>query len=247
MYRYNFNGYSSQRFNFYVARISCNDQLINEPGNPTNSQWYRYIRNLNFYSPITEISTQFEINIMRYEIGRRRYRFAPYGFIGVGAFYFNPKTKDVNGNVYKLRELRTEGQGFKEYPDRKQYSLIQGAALIGFGFKYNISENWSLGFEYGHRLTTTDYLDDVSKSYVDPNLFMKNSDLYNGNATASKAYELSRRSMEVNNPDYSSVIDRSTRPGEQRGDPSDYDSYVFNGVITLTYTVSKGKIYCPKF
>lgn len=37
---------------------------------------------------------------------------------------------------------------------------------IGFGVKYAISQKVNLSFEIAHRFTTTDYIDDVSKTYI---------------------------------------------------------------------------------
>src|SRR5207342_1550715 len=64
-----------------------------------------------------------------------------------------------------------EGQGFPEYPDRKEYSLTQQALIMGGGFKYYLKENMYVGFEILHRKTFTDYIDDVSTKYIDPYLF----------------------------------------------------------------------------
>lgn len=247
LFRRNYSGYVSSRFNLYYAYVGGDDNLITKPGDPEQTdQWWRYTRNFSFRSPIIELSAQIEINFMRYEIGRKRYRFAPYGFLGFGGFYFNPKAKDKEGNWVKLKPLHTEGQGMPNYPDRKNYSLIQPNMLLGLGFKYNISENWSVGFEYGHRITWTDYIDDVSKSYVAQSDF---DNFFAGSPNdALKAYEMSRRSMEIpeTDPNYIPGL-QATEVGDQRGDPSDNDHYVFIGVVTLTYTVTKGKIYCPKF
>ena len=238
-YRNNIDGWKAVRFNLFYASVAGDDARLDPPAPGSDSQFRQY-RNLNFKSIILEVSGQFEVNFMRYEIGRRRYRFAPYGFLGFGGFYFNPKS--IDGKV-ELQPLTTEGQGFDEYPDRKPYSLIQLAVLIGFGVKYNVNENWSLGFEYGHRLTWTDYMDDVSKTYVARELFDSNMPP----GEAGTAYDYSVRSDELDPEDFPRGFEFVTSPGQQRGDPSDNDHYVFAGLLTLTYTISKGKIYCPKF
>lgn len=238
-YRYNFDGWKAIRFNIFYASVGGNDDKIDHTIG--GDEEFRRYRNLNFKSDIIELSTQIEINLMRYEIGRRRYRFAPYVLLGIGGFYFNPKDQDTG---VKLQPLSTEGQGFNEYPDRKPYSLVQVAALIGAGIKYNVNEHWSLGFEYGHRLTWTDYIDDVSKNYVDESLFYKNMTP----GQASIAYAQSVQSGEILDPDdFRPGIEYSVTVGQQRGDPADNDHYIFAGLITLTYTIVKGKIYCPKF
>jgi opacity protein-like surface antigen len=238
-YRNNINGYRAIRLNLFYAQVEGSDELI-KVSDIGSDEAYRRYRNLKFKSMILELSAQLEINLMRFEVGRRRYRFAPYIFFGAGGFYFNPKDPDSNT---ELRPLRLEGQGSAEYPDRKEYSLLQVAALFGTGIKYNISENWTIGFEYGHRITWTDYIDDVSKTYVDPAVFYNN--LSPGEAATAEV--LARRSVELDPNDFYPWMNLSTQPGQQRGDPADNDHYVFAGLVTLTYTMARGKIYCPKF
>ena len=234
IYRLNLSGFSSVRFNLFYARIDGDDQATSYDN---SFSFYRRFRNLNFKSDIYEFSFQYEQNLMRYQIGRRRYRFAPYLLVGFGGFYFNPKTK----SGIPLQPLNTEGQGSALYPDRQPYSLIQPNVLTGLGFKFNLSDQWSLGFEYGHRFTFTDYIDDVSKTYVEDEAFLQMHDAQ----TAVEAINVSRgpRDPEYDDPSWDYV----TEPGRQRGDPADYDHYIFTGMITLTYTVAKGRIYCPKF
>ncbi len=228
MYRYTFNPYFSLRGNFYWGNVSGSDKLISQPGGPGEPQWYRRYRNLNFKSYIFELSAMAEVNFMRFEAGRYRYRFAPYAVAGIGVFHFNPKTHEGT----RLQPLGTEGQNSDAYPNREPYSLVQPCIPFGLGVKYNIDKNWTIGFEYVHRFTFTDYLDDVSKTYVKPKYL------------SDQSAELARRSDEIDPEGRYSYV---TAPGEQRGDPTDYDSYVFAGVVTITYKLSKGRIYCPKF
>ncbi len=70
-----------------------------------------------------------------------------------------------------MQPLRTEGQGFPEYPTRKEYKLSSLNIPLGIGVKYFLSDNVNLSFEIIHRKTFTDYIDDVSTTYVDPSLF----------------------------------------------------------------------------
>ena len=41
---------------------------------------------------------------------RRRQQLTPYGVIGIGVFYFNPKAKGSDGSQYSLRDFETEGK-----------------------------------------------------------------------------------------------------------------------------------------
>ena len=59
--------------------------------------------------------------------------------------------------------------------------------LSGFGVKYAINRYWNLSFEFGHRITTTDYIDDVSKTYPGEAIFKNNYD----DETSALMYALS--------------------------------------------------------
>ncbi len=72
-------------------------------------------------------------------------------------------------NRVYLKPLSTEGEGLPGYPDRKPYSLTQLAIPFGGGVKFAITNDWHIGLEVGLRKLFTDYLDDVSSTYADPN------------------------------------------------------------------------------
>jgi hypothetical protein len=140
-------------------------------------------------------------------------RISPYVVFGIGYFSFEPQAK-LNGQWYSLQPLRTEGQGFKEYPDRKPYELSQINFGIGAGVKYEINTLFNARLEVNHRILRTDYLDDVSKEYIDPTLFYN----YLPVNRAAIAEQLANRKGELNPND-------ATSTGDQRGDPKDNDAY----------------------
>ena len=86
------------------------------------------------------------------------------------AFRFNPKGQyiDPNGNKtwVDLKPLRTEGQGIGNHPNRPQYSLTKRNTPYGIGLKYFFSDKFNLSFEIVSRKTFTDYIDDVSRTYI---------------------------------------------------------------------------------
>jgi len=180
-------------------------------------------RNLNFRSNITEgfiaaevYPTVFFENDPTDVQGRLR----PYGIIGVGVFHFNPQgtyTDSATGlqSWVDLRPLHTEGEGFAEYPERKEYALTQINIPMGVGIKYYFNENINISFEIVHRKLFTDYLDDVSTTYVDPSLFYK----YLSPAEAKIAVEMSNKSPLRSTPN------SGYNPGDKRGDPTQNDSY----------------------
>ncbi|MFC1731914.1 DUF6089 family protein [candidate division KSB1 bacterium] len=181
-------------------------------------------RNLRFKSFILDISPQLEWNLRKYATGSL-YNFAPYLFVGVSIFFYNPRT-ELDGDWYDLQPLGTEGQGTTLYPDRSPYSLTQVAIPFGFGFKLSLSKNASLGIEYGARKTFTDYIDDVSKTYASP------STLEAENTEVSKI--LADRS-DLNYPE-----------GYDRGNENNKDWYTFVG-LTLTFKIQSRDGSCPAY
>jgi opacity protein-like surface antigen len=173
-----------------------------------------YYRNLNFKSSIQEFHLAAEYYLFNLE----DIKFSPYFFAGVAVYHFNPYTKDTAGTTYYLQPLSTEGQGF--YLNRKPYSLTQFAIPFGGGIKYALTDNIKIGIELGMRKLFTDYLDDVSTTYVDPNLLLANR--------GAKAVELAFRGGELKTG--------ATYPtgNSQRGESKNKDWYYFTG-ITLSY------------
>jgi hypothetical protein len=159
-------------------------------------------------------------------------------FAGVAVYHFNPYTTDTAGRKYFLQPLSTEGQGF--YQDRKPYKLTQFAIPFGGGFKAALGENLRVGVEFGIRKLFTDYLDDVSTTYVDPNLLLTNR--------GPKSVELAYREMELK-----TGVPYQT--GENRGNPKFKDWYYFTAVTTSIRLGSSGggggkakrsRIGCPR-
>ena len=138
---------------------------------------------------------------------------SPYAVFGLGYYSFNPQA-NLNGLWHSLQPLRTEGQGFREYRERKPYKLSQINIAAGLGVKYEINTLFNVRLETVHRILSTDYLDDVSTTYIDPNLF--NSYLLS--SQASVAQQLYNRKKELNPGDQTIV-------GDQRGDSKDKDAF----------------------
>lgn len=176
----------------------------------------RYERNLSFRSSIFELSVIGEIHprfFKNYASGQQLPRVSPYLLAGIGYFNFNPQTK-LNGEWIDLKPLSTEGQGFDEYAERKPYKLKQFNLPVGAGIKYKLNEVWNISAECVYRILNTDYLDDVSSTYIDPVLFQK---YFNGDQLA-KAQALSNRQPELN-PSH------ITNKGDIRGNYTSKDAY----------------------
>lgn len=164
--------YISLRLAANYGNIAGDDAVINGKGGYEEA---RLVRNLNFKSRIMEgllLAELYPLVILEEDPTDTWHKIRPYGVIGVGYFTFNPQGQDptTGGWVY-LKPLHTEGQGFPEYPDRKEYALHGMNIPMGFGAKYYASDNMTLSFEIVHRKTFTDYIDDVSTRYIDPSLF----------------------------------------------------------------------------
>ncbi len=201
----------------YVEGI---DSIISTHG--VDELW-RKQRNMDFKSNIWEVYGAIEffptMYIMRND---EEYdpRFRPYVFAGVGAFHFNPKgsLKDENGSVtwHDLQPLHTEGQGFSQYPDRKPYKLTQMNIPLGGGFKYLLTDNINVGLELLYRKTFTDYIDDVSTEYINPEYFALNLPP----ADAEIARRISDKTIGYVTPGVTRF-----QPGDQRGNPKNDDAY----------------------
>ena len=126
------------------------------------------VRNLNFKTIIQELALMGEYDFADLSI----HRLTPYVFAGIGLYHFSPYTLDSLGRKIFLVGLSTEGQGFPEYPDRKVYKTTQVNIPLGGGVKFALSDIVYVGFEVGVRKLFTDYLDDVSTTYIDQNVLL---------------------------------------------------------------------------
>lgn len=174
----------------------------------------RYLqkRNLNFATNLFETGVMLETNILTRGEDHER-KIIPYALVGASYYKFNSYTYTEKGEKQYLKELSTEGQGLAEYPDRKPYNLRQFAIPWGLGVKYYVSDYVWVGAELIYRKLFTDYLDDVSLTYVDPNILST----YRGQIAADLAF----RGDEL----------KPARPfvgaGVQRGNTKLNDSYYF--------------------
>lgn len=216
LYRRNFNPHLSLRGNALIGNVTASDAEIKFDEN----------RNLHFRSRIIEASVQGEVNFLPFMPGDLSTPSTPYFFAGVGVFNFNPQA-EWDGQWYDLKPLGTEGQGSELYPDRKPYSLFSSSLLFGVGFKFNITPRFTGGFEWGMRRTGSDYLDDVSTTYPDAQVF-------NENVTALNLYDRT-------------LSNRGENQNFQRGNPNTNDWYSFAGII-LTYRIKDRSRYaCPAY
>lgn len=203
----------------YVYRLQFLYGKIEAYDIQSNDVFKRY-RNLNFSSTILELSALLEVNFFKYKPGvLHKQNKTPYLFFGIAGYNFKPKGL-YNDSWYDLQALNTEGQNTSANTD-KPYKLNQIAFPMGLGYKVNVTENFTFGIEYGARLLFTDYLDDVSKKYVDPTIL---------------ANEAGVLSPILADPSYEQI--GTDNVGNNRGDSRLKDWYFFTGV-TLTWRFNK--------
>lgn len=185
---------------------------------------FQKTRNLSFNTNVWELALQGDFNFFKFVPGDPYHSFTPYITLGVGAFTFDPYAY-LNGKKEFLRPLGTEGQ-LIGYNGRKPYNTLAISIPLGVGIKYNINDRMNFSIEVAHRFTTTDYLDDVSTTYIGAGRF----------TALSSAALLQDRSYEID-PDNIIGVE-----GRQRGWSKQRDQYII-AEIGLTYNISRYK--CP--
>jgi len=216
-FRKQFTNYTGLRVAAHFAQLGYSDIY--------SKNEFQQRRNLSFNTNIFELALQGDFNFFKFIPNDPDHRFTPYVTIGVGMFSYDPYAY-YNGEKVFLRPLNTEGETF--YKDRKAYSAMALCFPIGGGIKYNISENLNFSIEIAYRFTRTDYIDDVSTTYIGIDKFP----VVNGQP--SMAALLQDRSFETGEP--------IGIEGRQRGWSKQKDHYVF-AEIGLSFNLSSYR--CP--
>jgi hypothetical protein len=203
-------------------------------GDDRTTAWAdRMDRQFQFRSNVFELGARYEFYFVKEKAGHiyklkkirglKNAGVYPYLFIGAAAFYHNPQGKDESGNWHNIRPLNTEGQEI--IATRKPFSPVSLAIPYGFGFRkaFAGSKRWMFGIEYGQRKTFTDYMDGVSTTYFDNATI----EAYKGAPAAYLA-------------DPNKGTNENYVAGQQRGDPTDKDSYGFL-TITVSYKLKTGR------
>ncbi len=157
--KYDLNAHLALRTNLLFTQVGATDAK--------NDAHLRF-RNLSFNSKIVEGSVLAEYTL--FDLDEKR--FSPYAFAGLGLFHFNPYAYDTLGNKVFLKPLSTEGQGLSNHPDRKPYALTQLNIPFGAGLKYRLNDNVVIAYQMEFHKLFTDYLDDLSKTYVDQTVLL---------------------------------------------------------------------------
>jgi uncharacterized protein DUF6089 len=214
--------------NYIALRASANYAALGYSDIYNTHNDVMHTRNLSFNTNVWELALQGDFNFFRFMPGEREFNYTPYVTLGLGVFSYDPYAY-LQGNKYYLRPLGTEGQGDSSYPDRKPYGSMAVSIPFGVGIKYSLNERINVGFEIVYRFTTTDYLDDVSTTYVDPAIFPPLPD-----GSPSPAALLSDRSYEYGTP--------IGTKGKQRGISTNKDQFV-TGLFYVTFNLQSYR--CP--
>ncbi len=221
-----YGAYLRRRMSNYIAlKLVANYTNIGY-SDKYNKVPFEVQRNLSFNSVIYEGAFQAEFNFFKYVTGDPSYRFTPYLTGGVGFFYYNPTTT-YKGIKYDLRPLGTEGQN-AGYDNRK-YGSFAACFPVGAGVKYWLKAGINVSFEIADRFTTTDYLDDVSTTYV-------GADKFKATTLSNPSKALQDRSSEVTG----GVLGRA---GKQRGNASNFDQYM---MATFSISFNFTTYRCPQ-
>lgn len=223
--RYNFNERICTKLGVNVGKVQAYDK--------DSPNIYEKARNLHFKSIVADVGLQMEFNFLPYVHGSKDQGWTPYLFVGLGASYFNPKA-ELDGEWHELRPLGTEGQ-FKG----EEYYTVAGGWVYGAGFKVDLSYEWSLNIDLSARRLFSDYLDDVSKDYPDP------EDVEDLRGEFAVAFI--DRSPELFEQDPAFFTRNNLEapigdPGRQRGNSKNRDTYVYFGVGLYYYF---GNLKCP--
>ena len=217
-FRHNINSRIGIRLQLLQGTIEAWDE-------DSNNAWSQN-RNLHFRNKMVEFSVSGEINYIDHVMGNTDNRLTGYLTAGIAYFTHDPEAKDSYGNWHPLQPLGTEGQGWTFGND--PYRLSGIALPFGMGFKVNLGPAIAFQMEWGLRKTWTDYLDDVSTSYVNPVELRQ--------ARGELALEMADRILDL--PD-----ELPHSQGLQRGDPGLDDKYGYF-LASIAFRVSKKPTSC---
>jgi hypothetical protein len=219
-YRFRFHPRWATSTTLNIGMVRGNDALTNEI--------VRQSRNLHFRSMFYELQQRIEVILIANEKIGNRYGLRSHGkrmknrneqlylFTGVGVNYFNPKAQ-YNGEWIALRPLRTEGQGLPDGPS--EVLGVTATVPFGIGFRMGMGRMWRVGIEATYIKTFTDYMDDVSGSYYDPNIL---------------ASQVGQEAAYLSNPAQQNTAWFGA--GQQRGDEQNDAFYTVNLVFARNIT-----------
>jgi hypothetical protein len=174
----------------------------------------RRLRNLNFNSTLDHVGLNGYFNINHFVKSIEKYNLTWKIGGGIGYDFFDPRAY-FKDQLIRLQPLGTEGQNLKGHPTGP-YSLSTFVTQVGFMVYYKVNKRVSIALEGWTTRTSTDYLDDVSTTYPDFDIFKENQDWL--------SFYLSDRSTELQS------VTTSVQAGSMRGNPEKNDRYIQLGL-----------------
>ncbi|MBR4454206.1 MAG: hypothetical protein IKS33_08125 [Bacteroidales bacterium] len=168
-------------------------------------------------------------NNFKSRVVRSKVPFSMYLILGAGGLWYDCKGKYTDGEWYSLRKLNTEGQGI--ISTRKAPSMIQGVGVLGLGIKRLILPSLAIKAEASMRLTSTDYLDEVSTTYFSPESIYDHVLQETGDADQA---EMAKYFAD------GTRLDATLTPGQIRGNALKRDAY-FTVQLGICYVISGKK------
>ena len=206
-------------------RIAGDDNYFS----PTGVFEGNYLRNLHFRNDVKELSVSAVYEPMgNAENLSKRPLLSHYLYLGVAGFAHNPVTRKDPSLVVGTPSLQAWQDLQPEDIEGALYSLVNISVPFGFGFRYKIGAQVDLGFDFGYRVSLSDYLDDVSDDR--PKVLISPSIYFNRTGEPFAANTLANR---IPIPPTTSAPIYSTGP----------DQY-FTTQIRLIFHI-KNKIDCP--
>ncbi len=229
--RYKFSSLISGKLGLNWVRISGSDGRSGDRA--------RRGRNVSFRNDLIELELTGQVFFYdQPDLGHTyRYRndFKMYAFVGIAAFYSDPKTY-YQGEWVRLRPLKTEGQS---------YSAIGVSVPLGVGLFFTLNKRHRIGWEFDARAAFTDYLDDVHGVYA------SDDELGNDPLRITLANRRGELPEDGSVPASANYGVTTTAAGEEihhkRGDSSNKDDY-FSTSIYYSYVLrGKSSFYRSKY
>lgn len=147
-YRYKLYEKLSVKANFTYANMHGSDvKSVNEGRDYTfSTNMFEFNGNIEYYFNKEKAFVSYNSMSLRGKLRKLNTGINYYVFTGVGVAYFKPKALD-------------DFSSSTRYIGNKNFGLV---IPLGVGFKYPLSTKTYVGFEFGGRFITSDYLDGFS-------------------------------------------------------------------------------------
>ena len=168
----------------FALRAQLGSVFIQDHDNQSTNR-DRRTRNAHFRNTINELSLRGEVNLVSLPLITRytskfRIGMNAYATLGITGFVHNPQAQlDQDAAEYHYAQGRTTTNpsllDYDEWRDLRDYGTEKqtyGSSALGFplglGASFVVNHQIRVGLEVVWNLTLTDYIDDVSWTYADP-------------------------------------------------------------------------------